>query len=269
MQLTRILVAVDFSEPARMAFDQALALSRGHGAELTLVHAVPLTERFRWRGRDRVALVATLRKLAASAGVKFKVSIQQGDPADIILLHAGSRHPDLIVLGTHQRTGIDRLRTGSVAERVAAVATQPVLIVPVVGAAAAPRSFDSIVVAVDFGAASTRAIETGLALAAAENGRLTVVHVMPESSSVAPDAWRRVQELVPPAAKRTRTHARVSIGDPPTEIARIAAEVAADLIVVGVTRRGALSRLVYGATAARVSRVAAQQVLAVPQSLAA
>ena len=36
-----------------------------------------------------------------------------------------------------------------------------------------------------------------------------------------------------------------------------------------LTRRGALSRLVYGATAARVSRVAAQQVLAVPQSLAA
>jgi nucleotide-binding universal stress UspA family protein len=57
----------------------------------------------------------------------------------------------------------------------------------------------------------------------------------------------------------------VVTGDPSTEIARIAAEIHADLIVVGVTQRGAISRKVFGATAARVMRVAEQPVIAVPE----
>ena len=55
-------------------------------------------------------------------------------------------------------------------------------------------------------------------------------------------------------------------GDAATEIARIAAETDADLIAVGVTRRGALSRKLFGGTAARVMRIAGQPVIAVPES---
>lgn len=128
--LTRVLTAVDLSEPARAAFDHALVLSRTHNAELTVLHAVPGERSFEWHAHKRGAMVAALRQAAAAAGVRFKVSVQQGDPADLILTHARASRPDVIVLGTHQRSGFERLRLGSVAETVTLQATQPVLMVP-------------------------------------------------------------------------------------------------------------------------------------------
>src|SRR3954471_15782011 len=129
-QISRVLVAVDFSKPARGAFDYALALSTQHGAELIAIQAVPLSRAFGWQARERYALTARLRRKAELANVAFKDRVQQGDPAKIILLHARSLHPDVIVIGTHQRSGTDRLGTGSVAERVAATSAVPVLVVP-------------------------------------------------------------------------------------------------------------------------------------------
>jgi len=280
---SRILAAVDFSVAGRAAFDQALALSRSRRAELMVVHAVPANQPFRSRARERMRLIASLREMADASGVRFSVSVQQGDPAGVILLHAQSRRPDLIVVGTHQRTGLDRLRTGSVSERVARQAAQPVLLVPERRGAETSRPFESIVVAVDFNYASTRAIEQAVAMADPSDARLTVVHVVPGSSAGVPrgrdryglsehqhrttlDAWRRLQATIPrEATTAARVHARVVTGDPPTEIARIAAEINADLIVVGVTQRGAISRRIFGGTAACVMRVATQPVIAVPE----
>jgi nucleotide-binding universal stress UspA family protein len=282
-RLSRILVAVDFSAAARAAFDQALALSRAHGADLTVVHAVPANRPFGWRARERIALIARLRDAAESFGVRFSVGVQHGDPAGVILLHARSRRSDLIVLGTHQRTGLDRLRAGSVAERVALRAEQPVLVVPSRRGIEAARRFDNIVVAVDFSDASNRAVEQALAFARRTNGRLTLVHVVPGSSTGVPrhlyryglveyqnrmthDGWRRLQDVVPrDTMTAAQVHARVVTGDPVTEIARIAAEIDADLVVVGVSRRRAILRRLFGGTSARVMRVAEQPVIAVPE----
>jgi nucleotide-binding universal stress UspA family protein len=192
--------------------------------------------------------------------------------------------PDMIVLGTHQRTGLDRLRRGSVAERVALQATQPVLIVPARTAVPAEPSFESMVVAVDFSSASDRAVELALTLSSRANGRVTLLHVVPGAPSIGVqrrlyrygvteyrslltrDAWRRLQDSVPSAASAAApVHARVVAGEPPAEIARIATEVNAGLIVVGVTRRNALARKVFGTTTARVMRAAGRPILAVPE----
>ena len=54
-------------------------------------------------------------------------------------------------------------------------------------------------------------------------------------------------------------------GDPSTEIARVATELDADLILVGVTPRGAIGRRIFGSTAARVIRTAGRPVLALPE----
>ena len=284
--LTRILTAVDFSEPARAAFEHALVLSRTNNAELTVVHAVPKDRPFRWHSRERSAMIAELRQAAEAAGVRFKVSVQHGDPAGVILLHARARRPDLIVLGTHQRTGFDRFRLGSVAETVTLRATQPVLIVPASPGgrtAESAMSFNSILVAVDFSARSISAVERALSMANA-NSRVTLVHVVPgiplASASrytyhlsepeyqrlLARDAWRRLQDTISAQARTGRkVHARVVTGDPSTEIARVATELDADLILVGVTPRGAIGRRIFGSTAARVIRTAGRPVLALPE----
>jgi nucleotide-binding universal stress UspA family protein len=131
-QISRVLAAVDFSTPARSAFEYALALSQRRGAELAVVHAVPARRPFSWKAPARTALMATLRERAEQAGVPFLERIQHGDPAQMILLHAQSVDADVIVMGTHQRSGVDRLRKGSVSGRVTARATVPVLLLPLV-----------------------------------------------------------------------------------------------------------------------------------------
>jgi nucleotide-binding universal stress UspA family protein len=285
-QLSRILCAVDFSEPAQAAFEQALALSRERNAELTVVHAVPKDQPFRWHARKRVAAIAALRQRAEDAGVRFKVSVQHGNPAGVILLHARSRRPHVIVMGTHQRTGLERLRTGSVAETVTLRASCPVLIVPAPPAARsvaqAPTCFTSVLCAVDFGAASHVAVRQSLSLATQCKGRVTLVHVVEGISNAAflsmsdirvPEyralltrsAWRRLQEAISPEDRNSeRVHVRVVTGDPAVEIGQIAADVNADLIVVGVTSRGAIGRRIFGSTATRLIRTAGRPVLAVP-----
>jgi nucleotide-binding universal stress UspA family protein len=61
--------------------------------------------------------------------------------------------------------------------------------------------------------------------------------------------------------------ARVVSGTPATEIVRIASEIEADLIVIGVTSRGAIGRKLIGSTAARVIRTAGRPLLAVPEGI--
>ena len=280
-QLRRVMTAVDFSEPARAAFDYALGLSRANAAELTVVHAVPTDRSFRWDALQRIALVAALRRAAEAAGVRLKVSVQNGDPAGVILLHARARRPDLIVLGTNELSGLARLRLGSVAEAVALRAKQPVLIVPASATEKADDpSFSSILVAVDFSAGSIASVEMALSIAN-KNSRVTLAHVVPGVTPatasrymyrlmepeyqrlLARDAWRRMPELMPANAK-TKVHARVVTGDAATEIGRVASEVNADLIIVGVTPRGAIGRRIFGSTAARIIRIAGRPVLAIP-----
>jgi len=280
-QISRVLVAVDFSKPARGAFDYALALSKQHGAELIALQAVPLNQAFGWQARERYALTARLRRKAALANVAFKDRVQQGDPAKIILLHARSLHPDVIVIGTHQRSGIDRFGTGSVAERVAAASSVPVLVVPSRRRTGAV-TFRHLAVAVDDNAASDGAIEQALALASEPGDRITLLHVVPGVASGVPphlfryglaeyqtqllrDARQRLQLAVEVKRPTPATiEKRVLLGDTTTEIAWAVGSIGADLLVVGVPKRGVVSRALFDTTAARVLRKIGVPMLAVP-----
>ena len=82
------------------------------------------------------------------------------------------------------------------------------------------------------------------------------------------DAWRRLQDAVPVVLRTTAdVRARVVSGRPATEIVRIASEIEAELVVMGVTSRGAIGRKFSGSTAARVIRTAGCPVLAVPERI--
>ena len=282
-QFSRVLVAVDFSKPSRGAFEYTLALSQRHGAELIVVQAVPPNQAFSWHARERLALTAKLRRRANLANVELREKVQQGDPAKIILLHARSLRPDVIVAGTHQRRGIDRFSSGSVAERVAAKATVPVLLIPWHRRADRIAPFKRVAVAVDFSTASTRAVEQALAIASDAADRVTLLHVVTGSAPDVPlflyrygiaeyqqqlkrDAWQRLQLAVPSERQTPAAiHARVLMGDTTTEISRAVDSIGADLLVVGVPKRGVVSRALFGTTAARLLRVSRIPVLAVPE----
>ena len=279
---SRVLAAVDFSKPARSAFEYALALSKRHRAELVVVQAVPLDQPFGWHARDRRALIEKLRHKAEQSKVEFAERVQTGDPAEIILLHARSLSPDVIVLGTHQRRGIDRLRVGSVAERVIAKATVPVLLVPRRSKRSPITPFNHVAAAVDLGPSTNAVLEQALALATDPTDRITLLHVVSPLSSSVPahlygygipesqdplvrDAEQYLELAVAVQGDRPAAiHKQVLLGDTTTEISRAVERIGADLLVVGVPKRGVISRALFGSTAARLIRVAHVPVLAVP-----
>ena len=279
--ISRVLAAVDFSTPARAAFDYALALSVRHHAELAVIHAVPKTDAFGWRSRERVALAADLRAKAERAGVVMTERTQQGDPAATILLHARALEADVIVMGTHRRRGVERLRTGSVAERVVAGAAVPVLLVPARRRAIDAAPLRHVAVAIDFDAASAKAIEHALTLS---RDRITLLHVVPGFPAGVPphlhrwgaaeyqdelvrDARRRLERAVRSSRHRAdEVEARVRVGETAREISRYADAIEPDLLVVGAPRRGAVSRALFGTTVARLLRRTNVPLLAIPHA---
>lgn len=144
----RILAPVDGSEAGCPAFELADQLAGQLGAELHILHVVPplptpvvgpyggdMTA-FNWQDTLEAmeeqggAIVEHARKLATTLRVKTALlKAQTRREADVIVDYARDNHTDLIVMGTHGRTGLERLLLGSVAEGVAHHAPVPLLLV--------------------------------------------------------------------------------------------------------------------------------------------
>lgn len=137
----RICCAVDFSEPSRMALEEAVALAQSSGAELHLIHvhtrpspsAVDLLSAgFESVEADEAAeeLLASWADLAArTLDRPVRSTLEMGSAPTRIAEYARREGIDLLVLATHGRTGLQRVVMGSVAERVVRLAPCPVLVV--------------------------------------------------------------------------------------------------------------------------------------------
>lgn len=182
-------------------------------------------------------LLREFRRVAAAEGVSINVSIQQGDPAETILLHANSRRHDAIVIGTHGRTGLERFRMGSVA-------------------------FNHILCPVNITPPSKTALEHAMGLLKGSGERLTVLHVgTPKRER---HAHIRLQQLVAvPADLRGKIHARLTDGPVATSILSVAAELQPDLIVLGMTSRGG-TRKWFNSVTDRIVRASSCPVLTIP-----
>lgn len=129
----RILLPTDFSSSA----DAALKLARYHfpGAARLLLHVLNPRQLAEQIGpsvtaddrREEIEREARDR-LAALAGAAEETAVRVGPPAETILLHADEWDADLIVMGTHGRTGLALFLNGSVAEQVVRHGRLPVLI---------------------------------------------------------------------------------------------------------------------------------------------
>jgi nucleotide-binding universal stress UspA family protein len=140
----RILVPVDFSEPSRRALDYAAELARPLGAAIEVLHVVEIPAFVPSAGLPEarasdLSLAALVRESAekllaqfvgeaAERGIAVRASrLELGSPPQVITGIAVKEDYDLIVLGTHGRTGLTRALMGSVAERVVRHAPCPVL----------------------------------------------------------------------------------------------------------------------------------------------
>lgn len=143
-RVRRIMHPSDFSSASRVAFTRAVEAAKGNRASLVLVHVmttpVPIVgdgyvSPETWTKLERSMRTHSQRQLgklvarARAAGVRASSLLLEGSPADRIVRAAKSRRADLIVMGTHGRSGLAKFFLGSVAERVVATAPCPVLTV--------------------------------------------------------------------------------------------------------------------------------------------
>jgi nucleotide-binding universal stress UspA family protein len=139
----RILCPIDFSDASRAALEAVAELSKRYGARVALFHAYPVPG-YTFPDGSFVASSKMLEELAEQANrhmqewkeLAGKLGIAQvetataiGEPAHEILAFAKAQQADLVVIGTHGRTGIQHALMGSVAERVVRRSTCPVLTV--------------------------------------------------------------------------------------------------------------------------------------------
>ncbi len=134
IHVKKILYPTDFSSYSNQAYFHALALAETYGASLTIVyvHAPDTTgDKSFWRGQ---------LEQVRPANPKIPVThvLLDGDPAGEISRFAADAGIDVIVIGTHGRTGVDRLVMGSVAERVMREAPCSVLVVKLPKGVASP-----------------------------------------------------------------------------------------------------------------------------------
>jgi nucleotide-binding universal stress UspA family protein len=302
VRLKQILCPVDFSDFSRHAFDRAVGVARCYEGRIAVLHVFPVFSAmpvvpygpegpgsFGLQGADRDhALKELARFLALEEPIGTPIEYHVAEAPLVhkeIAAQASRLSADLIVLGTHGRSGFERLMLGSIAEKVVRTSRVPVMTVPPHVPDAVPLGrdpFRRILFATDFSEGSEAALRYAASLAQHAAAPLTVVHVVepipvghdPVAGSafdvvayhaaLEREAAERLRHLVPDAIRLgCDTDDVVARGKPYVEILRVAAERQIDLIVLGVHGRNALDRLVFGSTAEHVVRRATCPVLTV------
>jgi nucleotide-binding universal stress UspA family protein len=300
VQIKRILCPVDLSEISRHAFDRALAVARSYNGAITVMHVLQLPAHLpalayapagpgplAFEIPDRPHISSELSRflgLDQASDVPVHEEIVEGGAVHKDILSQATRmSADLIVMGTHGRSGVDHLFLGSVAEKTLRTSPVPVLTVPPKAPekAAPGTPFRNILCAVDFSPDSARALSYAASLAQHACGRLTIMHVVetmlvgydPRGGNFDIDGLSKVtvalartqlqESAASVSAGVTSIETVLGQGQPFRKILREAERRRADLIVVGVHGRGALDRLVFGSTADRLVRLAACPVLTI------
>ncbi len=272
-----ILSPVDFSDLSALALRYAEALSRCSGARLTVLYAssfeappyftqgqlAELQQTLREAGRQAEEdLRRFVQRTLGPGAARPEVRVAEGRPAEVILKVAAETGADLIAMGTHGRSGLNRLLLGSVTERVLSQSDVPVLTVrPPAPPPASPLAVRRILCPVNDTPIARRALARAVEMARCLDAALTLLHV---HEPKAEDGIADLCAWVPPAL---RTQCRIKEierrGEAAREIVAEAVEGGCDLLVIGAEHRRFFDSTVIGSTSARVVRHAPCPVLTV------
>jgi nucleotide-binding universal stress UspA family protein len=297
IEIRRILCPIDFSDDSRHALAHATAVASWYGAAITLLHVShpeaftnpPLL--FDELPRGPAMIESALRaaedempkwsQSVTAAGVSVATLIERGSPVRHILERAAALPADLVVMGTHGRSGFERLVLGSVTEKVLRKAPCPVMAVPPAAVSAGKLPYTRLLCPVDFSDSSEAALQFACSLAEEADARLTIVHVFdwrPDDDLLTArfdtveyfevleqEARERLDRLV---TDETRVWCRpetvTAHGKPYREVLALADANDVDLIVLGVRGRNPIDLALFGSTANQIVRRARCPVLTVP-----
>lgn len=263
-----VLCPIDFSNPSRAALRYATAIAERFRTSLTLltvndpllaelVEAAELRPGPDWMPQDSERELRRFFEQTFGHRTLFPVAVQivvtTGHPAKEILRIGRERHCDLIVMSTHGLTGARHLFFGATTEQVLRETDIPVLVTPAVEPGPlfledVRQLVGRVLVPVDLTATSERQVQIAAALASAVDVPLLLAHVVeplrlpapPGANRLTVDSQRRgrgdqaLQGLMDVIPARVNAEALTAFGDPAEEIAKIAKERHAGLIVIGL-----------------------------------
>jgi nucleotide-binding universal stress UspA family protein len=284
--IERILCPVDLSDGSRRALGHALALGSQYEASVRVLQVVDIQG---WGSASVETLTSEARKgiaeqlewwvaRGATGAATASVEVREGPVVPGILAAAHEMSADLIVMSTHGRSGFERFSLGSVTEKVVRKAACPTLVVPSrEDALVRVGPLGRIVCATDFSQPSVRALDYARFLGDDGRSAMSVLTVIDwpfgETHGTDPITTLRqnLEQEAADSARRIAMEAGVTSADivvrkgkAGREILQYAREVHAELLVMGVSGRGAIDRALLGSTAHRVLRDAPCPVLLVP-----
>jgi nucleotide-binding universal stress UspA family protein len=256
--LKNVLFATDFSTCSNAALPYAMAVTRRYEATLHAVHVRPSKAELVLMSPDSWPVLAEeeekrtrtyLEQLEKQfQGLVHKVLTPTGKVADAVAQIVDEDEIDLVVVGTHGRTGVGKLLLGSVAEEILRRTACPVLSVGprVSGHPDQEIQFQHILFATDFSENSMAALPYAISLAEEDEAHLTLLHVVESPTSGVVDMeevrallTRRLSRMIPPEATpwceaESLVEFGRPFGQPAERVLEIACDEAADLIVLGV-----------------------------------
>ncbi len=251
--VSNILFATDFSPHSNAALPYALAIAHQFGAKLFGAHVLssddfiyPAPEAWpaQLQQEQRLGEEVIARLEEQLRGVPHQALSGAGDVWTVVERLVREHDIDLIVVGSHGRTGARKLLMGSVAEKIFRQAPCPVLTVgpKVVDQDNSVAELNRVLLATDFGKASSAAASYAVSLAHEHQARLSLLHVLEQSrpGALSPEPesdllFRRLQELVPPDSELlSHPDYFIQFGLPADRILQFSCAHEIDLIVIGV-----------------------------------
>src|SRR6516165_6209610 len=223
ISITKILCPVDFFPASDAAVTYAVGLAANYDARIHLLHVItPLLPTAYEYAIDTVEIMKSLEKNAADemsvivgrakdAGVRADTEIRIGDVYDEIKRTIEGEKPELLVMGTHGRRGVERWFMGSTTEKMLRHSPVPMLTISATGekVSTAPR-FRRILVTTDFSDGTSDALAYAFSVAQENDARITLLHVIHDASADVSGKYRhsliqgvekQLADLVPPEAR--------------------------------------------------------------------
>jgi nucleotide-binding universal stress UspA family protein len=281
------LVPVDFFPASDAAVLYAAGLAANYDAAVHLLHvitpiapaayeyAIDTAEITKSMEETSMAELAQLAAKVKAAGVAATLEVRAGDVYDEIKRSIEFVKPDLIVMGTHGRRGVERWFMGSTTEKLLRHSPVPILTIRGMGdkPMAAPR-FRRILATTDFSEGTPDALAHAFSIAQENESELTLLHVIHDVSadmsgkyrdSLVDGVRKQLNEAVPAeAANWCKIVTRVATGVPYRIILRTIEDEKIDLLVMNIHGKGMLDRALLGSTAERVVRAARCPVMLIP-----
>jgi len=278
----KILVAVDGSDSSKNAFRQACKIARDDKSWITVITTIPfyqdlfqmpsIQEKVSNTLRaDGERVLAEIKGIADEEDAFIRPILQEGSPVTTIIDTAAEYNFDLIVMGRHGKSQLERALVGSVTARVIGHSQSDVLVVP----KGAVVGWNNILISTDGSKFSAAATEKAIDLAKSYGGQLKAVSIVDVTEEFHAEAPGAVEELVKKAkgfvddvkkmaeTQGVKTETLVREGETYKVIVDLSKELKSDVIVMGSHGRTGMKRLLMGSVTEKVIGYALCPVLVV------